>query len=76
MRDKALGELSLVKVPLLLIYSENDELMKNETIHAQLEAGVPARLLQERTLHNDFHLALIEDTRRVTQEVVNWITSR
>jgi len=50
--------------------------MKNDVIQAKLNAGVPAQLLQERTLSNDFHLALIEDTSRVAQEVANWITSR
>ena len=50
--------------------------MQNEAIHKKLATGVPPQFLQERTLDDVFHLALIEDTGRVTHEVEDWITSQ
>lgn len=69
MRQNALGDLSRIRAPLLLILAGKDELMKNGVIQAALNKGTPAGSLRTVTLANDYHLVLLEHPREVAQTI-------
>jgi acylglycerol lipase len=73
MQTKALNGLASEKIPILLICAEQDELMKNEEMRCRLGAQLPHQLYTESILDNDYHLALIEDTTRVSAEIAKWM---
>ena len=74
MRQNALGDLSRIKTPVLLILAEKDELMKNGAMEAALDKGIRAGSLRTVTLANDYHLVLLEHPEDVARTIAAFIS--